>query len=152
MLRLTEFVDQQRTALQKKDVELALQLLAELEEHLQKTRSWHDLRTNPPETYPQLVAKLKDIGEVREASGRTEMKQLIRVFEWCEAHDIALAELEVSSHLHKYVEAAAYLNDLIESATDAADMRQRILNTIGRLKADRHRSDTRRWARISRNR
>jgi len=147
MTKLTEFVAQQRAALEGNDVTTALQLLDDLEAHLAKVNSWHDLRTNPPQSYDQLVAKLEDTKTVRAASGRTEINQLIQVFRWCEAHDIPLAEFGIPVHLPKYVEAASHLKNLIANESDAADIRA----AIEHIKADRHKTDTRAWARERRN-
>lgn len=143
MTKLAEFVAQQRAALEGNDVATALQLLYDLEAYLAKVNSWRDLRTNPPQSYDQLIAKLEDVQAVRAASGRTEMSQLVQVFRWCEAHDIPLAELEISVHLPKYVEAASHLKNLIANESDAADIRA----AIERIKADRQKADTRAWAR-----
>ena len=143
MTKLTEFVAQQRAALEGNDTTTALQLLDNLEANLAKINSWHDLRTNAPESYDQLIAKLEDTKTVRAASGRTEISQLIQVFRWCAAHDIALAELEVSVHLPKYLEAASYLKNLIATESDAADIRA----AVERIKADRQKADTRAWTR-----
>lgn len=147
MTKLAEFVAQQRAALEGNDVATALQLLDDLEAYLVKINSWRDLRTNPPQSYDQLIAKLEDTKTVRAASGRTEISQLIQVFRWCEAHDIPLAELGVSTNLPKYVEAASYLKNLIANESDAADARSELLTAIARIKADRQKSDTRAWAR-----
>ena len=143
MTKLTEFAAQQRAALEGNDIATALQLLTDLEDYLAKVSSWRDLRTNPPQSYDQLITKLGDVQAVRAASGRTEISQLIQVFRWCEAHDIPLAELEVSAHLPKYVEAASYLKNLIATDSETATIRSK----IERIKADRHKADTRAWAR-----
>ena len=151
MTKLAEFAAQQRAALEGNDVTTALQLLDDLEAYLAKVNSWRDLRTNPPQSYDQLVAKLEDVQAVRAASGRTEMSQLVQVFRWCQAHDITLAELGISTHLPKYVEAASYLKNLIANEADTADTKSKLLTAIARIKADYQKSDTRAWAREHRN-
>ncbi|HQE93483.1 MAG TPA: hypothetical protein PLH19_11430 [Anaerolineae bacterium] len=147
MTKLAEFAAQQRAALEGNDVPAVLRLLDDLDAYLAKANSWREVRSNPPQNYDQLIARLEDVQTVRAASGRTEINQLIQVLRWCEAHDIALAELGVSVHLPKYVEAASYLKNLIATKSDAADIRA----AIERIKADRKKADTRAWARVCRS-
>ena len=59
--------------------------------------AWHWLRNNQPEGYEQLIEKLeRAASQSLSSGGQTELRQLVRVFEWCEEHRIELADLELA--------------------------------------------------------
>ncbi|MCJ7739608.1 MAG: hypothetical protein MUQ10_20235, partial [Anaerolineae bacterium] len=113
MIQLAAFAERQGVALESEDVDGALRLLSKLEAWIEKTKVWGWSRSNEPASYEQLIDKLKQSSKGRSACGRTEMKQLVKIFESCRDHGISLVELDVPSHLHKYREAAAKLNAIV---------------------------------------
>ena len=68
---------------------------------------------------------------------RTQLLQLAKVFKWCGEHEI---ELRVRDHLHKYREAAAYLNRILTSG-DSEAMRR----ALDEIQAHTKRDDLREW-------
>ncbi|MCJ7736427.1 MAG: hypothetical protein MUQ10_03805 [Anaerolineae bacterium] len=118
MIEPAESAGKQRAALESGDVEEALQLLSKLDDWIENTKAWGWLRSNEPESYEQLIAKLEQSSEGRSACGRTEMSQLAGIFESCRDHDISLVELDVSNNLHKYRKAAAKLNAIVSGRSE----------------------------------
>lgn len=110
--------------------------------------AWHWLRNNQPESYEQLTEKLgQAASQSLSSGGQTELRQLVRVFEWCEEHGIGLADLEVPDHLHKYREAVAHLNRICDSGESDQSKVQTMREIVGRIKSDPSRRATRAWAR-----
>ena len=147
MIALTSFAEKQRVALEAGDVDKALRLLRKLEGRIEKAKAWGWLRSNEPESYEQLIDKLKQSRKGRSASGRTEINQLRRIFRSCRDHDISLVELDVPSNLHKYREAAAKLNEIVAGESEIREQLEAAIETI---KSHSNRADTRAWARESR--
>jgi hypothetical protein len=109
--------------------------------------AWYWLRNNQPESYEQLTEKLEQAKELLASSGQIELRQLVKVFEWCEDHGIELAELQVPEHLHKYREAAAYMSRTIEGDEPDWSKLRKMRETVDRIKSDPSRRATRVWAR-----
>ena len=110
--------------------------------------AWHWLRNNQPESYEQLIGKLeRAASRYLSSGGRTELRQLVRVFEWCEEHRIELADLEVPDHLHKYREAVVRLSRICDGDEPDQSKVQTMQETVGRIKSDPSRRATRAWAR-----
>jgi hypothetical protein len=145
LAKLAKFAKRQRVALESENVDKALRLLRKLEARIEETKAWGWLRSNEPESYEQLIDKLKQSSKGRSASGRTEMKQLIRIFESCEAHGISLDELDAPNNLHKYREAAAKLNAIVSGRSQ-----MNLEEAIETIKSHSCRADTRAWARTPR--
>ena len=145
MIELTVFAERQRATLEAGEVDEALQLLSGLEDQIENTKAWGWLRSNEPESYEQLVDKLEQSRQGRSASGRTEMKQLITIFESCRDYGISLVELDVPNNLHKYREAAAKLNAIVSGRSEI-----NLEAAIETIKSHSSRADTRAWARTPR--
>ncbi len=110
--------------------------------------AWHWMRNNQPGSYEQLIEKLERAASRSLSSGgQTELRQLVRVFEWCEEHGIELADLEVPAHLHKYREAVAHLSRICDGDEPDQSKVQAMRETVGRIKSDPSRRATRAWAR-----
>ena len=151
MTNLNEFVKQHKKALNKKDIKEAQRLLTKLKKELKKQQSWDYLRSNKPESYKQLYRKLRDTSESLSPSGKSIMRQLIRIFTWCEKHKISLPYLDVSANLHKYREDTSYLIRIITKDANDAEIKRELGDAISRIKADKNRDVTRSWTRKKRS-
>ena len=108
---------------------------------------WQWLRTHEPESYEQLVEKLRQEVDGLHGTARFVRDWLADVFEWCGEHGIELAELDVSPNLHKHREATAYMRG-IKTGDEPDEVKVRLLReVIERIKRDPNRDATRRWAR-----
>ena len=145
MYNITQFVEQQKKALDDNDITKAVSLLAELESHLAKKRGWNSLRTNSLASYEELYAKLEDMNHVLSPSGKSTMGQLIRIFQCCQDYGISLEFLDVPANLHKYREASNYLNVIISKDASDAVIKRELLDAISHIKSDKNRDETRSW-------
>jgi hypothetical protein len=151
MYNLTQFIEQQRRALEAGDINKAIQLLSVVETYTMKRKTWHSLKYNEPESYAELYFKLGAGFAVLRSTGKYTLQHLLRFFRWCENHDIALEDLAVSQNLYKYRDITAYLISTINRDADIADIKQDVLDVINRIKADKNRDETRSWARGNRD-
>jgi hypothetical protein len=143
-----DLLKQQRTALEQGDIAEALTLLEALERSRRKSRLWEELKQNEPESYEELTGKLREAAYGGNKSERTVLQQLARVFGRCNELGIELSTLEVSKHLHKYREAAANLNDIVDESGEGEG--KALQDGIQCIKSDANRAQTRAWARKSR--
>jgi hypothetical protein len=88
---------EQEAALEAGDVAEARRLLEEIRVELGKQYDWPKLKDPGPESYEQLLERLKNARDLVSLSSKTEMGQLRDVFEWCRDHGIKLTDLQVKS-------------------------------------------------------
>ena len=134
MFNLEKFVKRQKKAFAKGDIAEAQGLLTKLKKDLKKQQSWENLRSNKPDSYKQLYRKLHDMSQSLSPSGKSTMKQIISIFQWCEKHHISLVYLKVAANLHKYREATAYLIGVNSQDATLAKIKADLLEAINRHK------------------
>ena len=118
-----------------------------MREELDKQNAWQWLRTNEPEDYDQLTSKLAQARKVRSQSGKVQLRQLIEVFEWCEAYGIPVGDLRTPDNLHKYwVVSPLMINIINEDGLSEETKYAKLSAVIERVQADATRRDTREWA------
>ena len=108
-------LEQQSAALDAGDVAAARILLGKIKEMCDKEDTRHWLRYNQPESYDQLISKLRNAeSTLSEGGHKNEMAHLIDVFEECEKCGISLEELDVKKNLPKYREALRPLREITQ--------------------------------------
>jgi hypothetical protein len=80
-------------------------------------------------------------------SGRTELRQLREVFDWCESHGIALSTLDLPENIAKYRQAASKLRHRTKADAVEADKKRQMPEAIEFIKLHRTRDETRALAR-----
>lgn len=146
-IKIHQLLDRQETALKENDTSKALRLLKEMRDELEKQNAWQWLRTNEPEDYDQLTSKLAQARKVRDQSGKVKLRQLIEVFEWCEAYGIPVEYLRTPDNLHKYWDVSPLMNDIINNDDLSEETKYtRLIDVIERVQAHATRRETRQWA------
>lgn len=147
--RAVELVEQGIAAFETGDITEARKLLEETRAELDRQLAWRRLREEPPQSYEQLIEGVEQARTVLAPSGRTELAQLVRVFTWCRDHGIGLAELQIREKVPKYREAAAYLNEILDSEEgDRPESKvQAMRKALACIQGHSNREATRAWAR-----
>ena len=147
-------LDQLDAALTASDLSAARDVAAQLKTTLSAQSAWRWFSDHEPESYDELLEKLclaktwYSRKSVATRSGEYELRHLIDVFEWCEAHGIAVAELGVRGKMGNYREADLRLRGVVrdKALSDQAKVEE-LRGLIRRIRKDRTRADTRAWAR-----
>jgi len=136
-------------ALEAGDIARARRLLEETGAELDKQVAWRRLRREPTESYQQLIERLEQAKEPLAAPGRSQLKQLIRVFSWCDEQGISLDELQVRDNLPKYCQASARLNEILDSGEgDRSKSKAQVMQeALACIRDHPDREATRAWAR-----
>jgi len=149
LVNLSELVEQGIAALGAGDIAEARRLLEEMRAELDKQVAWRRLRREPTESYPQLIERLEQAKAPLAPPGRTQLKQLIRVFKWCREQRISLDELQVRDNLPKYCQASARLNEILDSEEgDRSKSKAQVMQeALACIRDHPDREATRAWAR-----
>ena len=142
-------LEQQSAALDAGDVAAARILLGKIKEMCDKEDTRHWLRYNQPESYDQLISKLRNAeSTLSEGGHKNEMAHLIDVFEECEKCGISLEELDVKKNLPKYREALRPLREITQKKElDESDVTN-LKKMIDRIKEYPNRDATRAKERV----
>ena len=146
-MTLTDLLTEQRAALEAGNTAQALDILDQIERELSKANAWEWLTTQEPESYDQLCQKLEDARDGLSPAGRCTLGQLIRVFRWCEAHDVSLTDIKFPIHASKYREACSYLKDIVTRDADEEEIKRELLDAIEHIQGLETRRETREWLR-----
>jgi hypothetical protein len=116
-------------------------------ERLNTFQPWLWLKGHPPESYEQLIGKLKQSMETYGRTTRTLLRQLAQVFEWCQAHDIELSLFDLPGHISHYRYAARRLyNEVTDPASDA-EAEQGLREVIALINGQKATEETIAWVR-----
>jgi hypothetical protein len=150
-MAIDELVQVGVAALNSNDEHVLHRTLKEIREENRKIvtaeNALSSLGKHEPESYQELIEKLVLVTGALAPSGRSELLELARAFEWCRTHGIGLDGLEVSENLSKYREAAAYFRRIRESKKPEQEKAEWMRMTLECIKSDLDREATRAWAR-----
>ena len=151
---IEELLGQMEAALNARDLGAAHNVAAQLKTAVSEQTAWDWFREHEPKTYDELLEKLRlaqtwhSHKSPKVRSGKYELLHLIEVFEWCEAHGIAVSELGVRGKMANYREADLKLRGVVRDETLSDDEKvAELLRLIRRIRSDGTRAETRKWAR-----
>ena len=149
-MSLDDLLKQQRKALKKRKYKKALRLLNSIEEEIDKTDAWAWLQKHELRSYKQLIKKLEYAAEGLAPSGRSELKSLASVFQWCKEHNIKLSLFDLPGHVANYREAASWLRKLIRTASGEDEAGKAIRDAVNTINKHTTRRQTREMVRTPR--